>query len=144
MLYGVAVMDTDRMIPSASQNGSPGSQQSGGPVGVQTQVQGLMGAPLPLPPPMHSQQPSQQQQLYIGSMTRKKKTERLVPPILNPQALIDDADDAAQNSNANHPPVYENGNERPSYCGGGGFGFADAAPAGILLNTNHGYSQDKG
>ena len=159
MLFGAAVMETDRMIPSASQNGSPGSQQSGGSTGGQQLPQGMMGAPPPLPPPMQSQQPplpptplqqQQHQQQYIGSMTRKKKTERLVPPILNPQSLIDDAADAAavQNSYANHPAaVYANG--RPFYSGG--VGVADA-PAGILVNssasiaghTNHGYSQDSG
>ena len=161
MLFGAAVMETDRMIPSASQNGSPGSQQSGGSTGVQQLPQGMMGAPPPLPPPMQSQQPplpptplqqqqQQHQQQYIGSMTRKKKTERLVPPILNPQSLIDDAADAAavQNSYANHPAaVYANG--RPFYDGG--VGVVDA-PAGILVNssasiaghTNHGYSQDSG
>ena len=84
-------------------------------------------------------------------MTRKKKTERLVPPILNPQSLIDDA--AAHNSYANHPAVYANG--RPFYSGGGGGvggGAVVEPPAGILVNssasiaghTNHGYSQDNG
>ena len=154
MIFGAAVMDTDRIIPTASQNGSPGSQQSGGPAGGQPHFQGLVGAPLP--PPMHSQQPSQQQ-LYIGSMTRKKKkTERLVPPILNTQSLIDGATDTAHNSNANRPPVYENGSARPLFCGGsdggdGGFRIEDAAPAGIpnsnisvAGHTNHGYSRDNG
>ena len=156
MLFGAAVMETDRMIPSASQNGSPGSQQSGGSTGVQ-QAQGMMGAPPPLPPPMQSHQPAlpplpMQQQQYIGSMTRKKKTERLVPPILNPQSLIDDATAAAQSSYANHSAVYANG--RPFYSDGGGGrggGVVDAPP-GILVNssasiaghTNHGYSQENG
>lgn len=153
-------METDRMIPSASQNGSPGSQQSGGSAGLQ-QPQGMVGAPPPLPPPMQSQQPPLpptplQQQQYLGSMTRKKKTERLVPPILDPQSLIDDATaaaavTAAQNSYANHPAAAVYANGRPFYSGGVGGGIAEA-PAGILVNssasisghTNHGYSQDNG
>lgn len=163
MLFGAAVMETDRMIPSASQNGSPGSHQSGGSAGLQ-QPQGMVGAPPPLPPPMQSQQPplpptplqQQQQQQYLGSMTRKKKTERLVPPILDPQSLIDDATAAAavtpaQNSYANHPAAAVYANGRPFYSGGVGGGIAEA-PAGILVNssasmsghTNHGYSQDNG
>lgn len=160
MLFGAAVMETDRMIPSASQNGSPGSQQSGGSAGLQ-QPQGMVGAPPPLPPPMQSQQPPLpptplQQQQYLGSMTRKKKTERLVPPILDPQSLIDDATaaaavTAAQNSYANHPAAAVYANGRPFYSGGVGGGIAEA-PAGILVNssasisghTNHGYSQDNG
>jgi len=153
-------METDRMIPSASQNGSPGSQQSGGSAGLQ-QPQGMVGAPPPLPPPMQSQQPPLpptplQQQQYLGSMTRKKKTERLVPPILDPQSLIDDATaaaavTAAQNSYANHPAAAVYANGRPFYSGGVGGGIAEA-PAGILVNssasisghTNHAYSQDNG
>jgi len=90
-------------------------------------------------------------------MTRKKKkTERRVPPILNTQSLIDGATDTAHNSNANRPPVYENGSGRPLFCGGsdggdGGFRIEDAAPAGIpnsnisvAGHTNHGYSRDNG
>jgi len=110
---------------------------------------------------MQSQQPPLpptplQQQQYLGSMTRKKKTERLVPPILDPQSLIDDATaaaavTAAQNSYANHPAAAVYANGRPFYSGGVGGGIAEA-PAGILVNssasisghTNHGYSQDNG
>ena len=138
--FGAAIpsaMDTDRMIPTASQNGSPGSQESGGSAQMQHQ-QGLLHSqyqqPPPLPPQQHFISPTG------SSIPRKKKTERLVPPILNPNSLMEDLN-GGMASYANHPSAYMNGSRHYDGPSAG----STTTPTGILVNsghTNHGFSQD--
>ncbi len=116
-------MDTDRMIPTSSQNGSPGSQDSAVNPGSGQQ-----------PPLTFSQQ---QQFMASSSMPRKKKSERLVPPA----PILGHADALGIGG------VMASYANQPSYVGTGNGGGGGGGGGGILVNsghTNHGFNQDGG
>ncbi len=130
---GQTVMDTDRMIPpsrsSMSQNGSsPGSAQSGqngqnGPTYLNT-----TGTPIGQPGgmPGSSGGVGGSGQLVVNSVARKKKTERLVPPIMiNHSALLNGHHNGFNNTTGN---TNSSLNSTGVYGGGG--------------LTNHGYTRD--
>ena len=84
-LIGAAIMDTERMIPNSrsSQNGSsPGSGQSGPTYHNASAVSSNL----------HN---NSQTGLVVNSVARKKKTERLVPPLIpNHSGLVNGSNSA--------------------------------------------------
>ena len=87
-LLGAAIMDTERMIPNSrsSQNGSsPGSGQSGP---TYHNASAAISS-------THLHNSSSQPGLVVNSVARKKKTERLVPPLIpNHSGLVNGSNSA--------------------------------------------------
>ena len=138
-LLGAAIMDTDRMIPNSrsSQNGSsPGSGQSGPtyPSSVQNGPTYHNTSTMPNSSLMNSSgHINSQTGLVVNSVARKKKTERLVPPLIpNHNGLIN-------GSNAGLMGV-------PTSGSNGGYMNSTSVYSPMMGNngglTNHGYTRD--
>jgi hypothetical protein len=129
---GAAIMDTDRMIPhsrsSMSQNGSsPGSGQSSG--GVPTYHNASAAS---TSSNIHQNSGTG---LVVNSIARKKKTERMVPPVIPSHSALVNGNNGGIIGTGGyfHSPstdVYNN-HMNSSAGGGGGGGM-----------TNHAYSRD--
>lgn len=103
-------MDTERMIPNSrsSQNGSsPGSSaggQSTGPTYHNASAASTSSM-------MHNSQTG----LVVNSVARKKKTERLVPPLIPNHSTLVNGNGSYINSNSVYSPISAGGLTNPAY-----------------------------
>lgn len=141
-------MDTERMIPNSrsSQNGSsPGSGQSGPTYHNASAISSNSNSMM-----LHNSQ----QGLVVNSVARKKKTERLVPPLIpNHGGLVNGNSSSAGiigvNNAGNHVNTPLNGNNTNNIVNNGGFMNSTSlySPMPIQGNpngglANHGYTRD--